>query len=574
MARFSKNRLFSRFVGKLNQSSQITSTGIASGAVDEGVTVYDSAGLLPSSGMSAGDQAWSGNRLYISNGSGWYNVALVNADPRFVSITDSDGGTTPFALATDGATPITITLVGADSDGVDVTYSYTKDAGFDGLATISGSGTEYTVTPLSEDSATTSSGTVTFKVSDGISFASSVNTFTLSFAADWSAPTVKSSVVNGTTNPSYSTSAYMGSIQIGPTVGDEVHFGLEKNAYIHIYSMANDGSLTEIQTIIRSLAAWCWAGSTLCVGYRTSTLNGGYITFYDWDSGTSQYTSSQVLNQPTFSNPYSNYMYGGSNKRMQAINDNNIVYGYDRYSEGGTTHVGLWANAYRSGSTWYQGSQAYAHNSSSTGWFSGTQPVSANNGLIAGLRNGSSGTGRLNVRGYAGGTQLNMGGNSSIDNTGSYQWYGTVAMNPAGTKVLIQTTTGGVFDIADLSTYSVTSYTFADWPSVNGTPLTYSALYSINWIDATTIGFGAYQANYYDGSSTTTNAGAYFVATESGGTWTCSDLVYQTTDTAEVKCFAGIEPITTANGSQYLLTCDLGNYNTSPTPPKLTVWDV
>ena len=214
MPGYSKNRLFSRFVGKLNQSSQITSTGIASGAVDEGVTVYDSAGLLPSSGMSAGDQAWSGNRLYISNGSGWYNVALVNADPRFVSITDSDGGTTPFALATDGATPITITLVGADSDGVDVTYSYTKDSGFDGLATITGSGTEYTVTPLSEDSATTSSGTVTFKVSDGISFDTSVNTFTLSFAQGIVDPSNMSAAAF-TTDATYGGGTHRGSVIYG-----------------------------------------------------------------------------------------------------------------------------------------------------------------------------------------------------------------------------------------------------------------------------------------------------------------------------------------------------------------------
>lgn len=191
----SKNRQFAKIANDVNTSGTLTAAALSSD-VSLGATVYDSAGLLPSSGMSAGDQAWSGNRLYISNGSGWYNIALVNANPRFVSITDSDGNVTPFALATDG-TPTTITLLGADSDGVDVTYSYTKDSDFDGLATITGSGTEYTITPLSEDSATALSGTITFKVSDGISFATSVNTFNLTFSytvpIDYSGGTLYSS---------------------------------------------------------------------------------------------------------------------------------------------------------------------------------------------------------------------------------------------------------------------------------------------------------------------------------------------------------------------------------------------
>lgn len=178
MAR-TKNRLFAQFVGQINSDATVKSTAIEGGT--GGAEVYDSAGALPLTGITAGDQAWSGNRLYISNGTGWYNIALVNADPRFTSITDSDGVSSPFALSNEG-NPTTITLLGADSDNTDVIYSFTKDAGFDGLATISGSGDTYVITPLSEDSATTTSGTVTFRVSDGISFDNSVNTFTLNFS--------------------------------------------------------------------------------------------------------------------------------------------------------------------------------------------------------------------------------------------------------------------------------------------------------------------------------------------------------------------------------------------------------
>lgn len=178
----SRSRRFSRLAKDVSVTGNVTADGLAEGAGGSSLSVYDSASLLPITGLTAGDQAWAGNRLYISNGSGWYNVALVNADPRFISVTDSDGIETPYALSIEG-TPITITLVGADSDGSGISYSYTKDAGFDGLATISGTGSQYTVTPLSQDSATTTSGTVTFKVSDGISFDTSVNTFTLNFVS-------------------------------------------------------------------------------------------------------------------------------------------------------------------------------------------------------------------------------------------------------------------------------------------------------------------------------------------------------------------------------------------------------
>ena len=54
-----------------------------------GTTVYNSVSALPSTGLTSGDQAFvesagaaGQSRLYISNGSGWYNVALINATPR------------------------------------------------------------------------------------------------------------------------------------------------------------------------------------------------------------------------------------------------------------------------------------------------------------------------------------------------------------------------------------------------------------------------------------------------------------------------------------------------------------
>jgi hypothetical protein len=153
----------------------LTSTADGSG----GVTVYATKEDLPSSGLTSGDQAYvtANSRFYISNGSGWYNVALINATP---SLTIDPTGA--IELSAEGATT-TITLTATDSDNAvsGLTYSVESDGSFAGLATISQDSSVFTITPLSEDSATTASAVLTFKASDGISFGSGTRTFTLSF---------------------------------------------------------------------------------------------------------------------------------------------------------------------------------------------------------------------------------------------------------------------------------------------------------------------------------------------------------------------------------------------------------
>ena len=163
----------------------ITSTGdVATSALDNAASmqVFSSSDSLPTSGLSAGDQALVGTRLYISNGSGWYNVALINATPRLTL--SSDGS---IALATDGATATTITLTAADSDNSDANLTLTAESGGDffKMATVSQDSSVFTITPRSLDSATSlgddGSSSLTFKASDGINFATQSVTFTLSF---------------------------------------------------------------------------------------------------------------------------------------------------------------------------------------------------------------------------------------------------------------------------------------------------------------------------------------------------------------------------------------------------------
>jgi len=145
-------------------------------------TFYDSIDLLPYIGNTNGDQAYvsSNNRLYLWDSVGWYNIALINNAPNILSVQDSDGNTTPFALSIEGNTT-KITILATDSDGDPVTYSATGDSNLVRIGSISQDGNEFTITPFSEDSATAESAIVTFKATDGVNISSSINTFNLNF---------------------------------------------------------------------------------------------------------------------------------------------------------------------------------------------------------------------------------------------------------------------------------------------------------------------------------------------------------------------------------------------------------
>ncbi len=154
-----------------------------------GVSVYSSLNNLPTTGLTSGDQAYvtENSRLYISNGTGWYNVAVINATP---SLTLSASGT--ITLDSLNRTPTVITMTATDSDNADANLVLSIESGGDlfKLATVSQDSSVVTITPRTEDSATAlgfdGAATLTFKASDGINQATIQNTFTLTFEADWS----------------------------------------------------------------------------------------------------------------------------------------------------------------------------------------------------------------------------------------------------------------------------------------------------------------------------------------------------------------------------------------------------
>lgn len=184
------------FLGKTEKSNTqnqalITSANATSTITAEagnGVAGYDTPTDLPLSGNDSGDMAFvsSTNRLYLWNGLGWYNIALINNTP---TLSISPSGAITLTVGTD----TTITLIGADSEGIPLTYSVESDGNFGDIASLTQDSSVFTIHPLSADSGgIAGTSTLTFKASDGINFATGTSEFslTLSSIVDSSAETV------------------------------------------------------------------------------------------------------------------------------------------------------------------------------------------------------------------------------------------------------------------------------------------------------------------------------------------------------------------------------------------------
>ena len=145
---------------------------------------YDSAELLPTSGNDSGDFGYvaSTNRLYLWNGSGWYNIALVNTSPNVTTEPDTN-----YSFDSIGHSLI-VTLVATDPEGLDITYTHTSDSAST-FATISQDSGVFTITPLSQsalDSNGVSEGgtfSITFKATDGVNIVPKVSSFTLNLVS-------------------------------------------------------------------------------------------------------------------------------------------------------------------------------------------------------------------------------------------------------------------------------------------------------------------------------------------------------------------------------------------------------
>ena len=178
----SKNRDIATMLGKTEtQNSANLALSVADGAGGGSLTVYDSIGVLPLSGVTEGSMAFvnSNDRMYVHNGTGWYSSSIVNTSPTWSS--EPNGS----YEVVDSATPLLITALATDPEGIPITHSgIASDSSQYLFSSISQDSSVYTFTPLTESQldSNVSAGvltetarnnfTYTFRASDGINILS------------------------------------------------------------------------------------------------------------------------------------------------------------------------------------------------------------------------------------------------------------------------------------------------------------------------------------------------------------------------------------------------------------------
>jgi hypothetical protein len=159
----------------------LTSAADGSGS---GLVVHDSIGNLPLVGATEGSMAFinSTNRMYIHNGTGWYSATVVNNTPTWTTEPAN-----PLNIV-DSATPLVVSAIAQDSEGVPITYSGIAADSAQYLVTISQDSSSFTFTPKSSTDVWSAvaagnlqdsnggSFTYTFKASDGVNILSKQST--------------------------------------------------------------------------------------------------------------------------------------------------------------------------------------------------------------------------------------------------------------------------------------------------------------------------------------------------------------------------------------------------------------
>ena len=155
---------------------------VTTSTLEQSAQQYANAAALPSVGNTFGEMALvqSTNRMYVWNGSGWYNVALINTNPVFT--------TSPAAEYTfDGDSPrnnITITVAASDPESLGVSFSFETGGSMDSMASVTQDSSVFTLVPKGNDSLTdgaTLTGSLTIKATDGVNIVPAVSSFTLPF---------------------------------------------------------------------------------------------------------------------------------------------------------------------------------------------------------------------------------------------------------------------------------------------------------------------------------------------------------------------------------------------------------
>ena len=245
---------------------------------------YADVNSLPDTGNKVGDQAFveETNRLYIWNGTGWYNIALINTAPSITSSHDSS-----YNLLYN--TPLNISVAATDPEGLNLTYSYNTSDSIGNVATITNDSSQFTITP-SNNYAVEGSFSLAFRASDGVNIATAgTSTFTLANQA----PSLSGNSASYQLASDGSTATVITLVAVDPEGQPITYSATGDSGFNAIATVANDSSVFTITPKNSTQAPGGGTGNltfTASDGLKSTNAASSFtLTFMaDWSSATQQ----------------------------------------------------------------------------------------------------------------------------------------------------------------------------------------------------------------------------------------------------------------------------------------------
>ena len=343
---------------------------------------------LSSVGNTIGAQAFveETNRLYIWNGQGWYNIAVINTTPTWDS-----GGQPAGSYVLDADSPqdaTVIILAASDPEGLPISYTYVTGGQMDSIGTISQDSSVFTITPKTEvqvpDGGT---GTITFRASDGVNILPYVSSFTLSFSVDWSSITQQAQIQasNADGYDSFGSSVAISKDENTIVVGafkDDTGDTNSGSAYVFTKSGSSWSQQVQIQGSDTSgfdefgeSVSVSEDGNTVIVGARGNSASGSFAgsAYVFTRSGSSWSQQAKIQS--------SDIQAGDRFGNAVSISDDGntaIIGALNSLSAGGSAYVFT-----RSGSSWSQQAKLIASDKEDFDQFGWSVSISGSNGNTA-----------------------------------------------------------------------------------------------------------------------------------------------------------------------------------------------
>jgi len=485
------------------------------GEAASGTNVYTTIAELPLSGNDDGSLAFvsGNNRLYIWNGAGWFNIAMINTSPSITTGPDAS-----YAFAVDG-TPIVLTLVAEDPEGFPITWSYQVTTGSLGsTATVGQSDNVFTITPSTSEADIGAFG-ITFTASDGINLATAASSFSLSFGPNWSLTTQQQKIVasdiQANDNFGYSVAISGDTAVVGAHYEDT---GATSAGSVYIFTRSGT-TWTQQQKIQASdLQANDQFGISVSIDGDTAVVGAWYEDTGGADAGSAYiFTRSGTTWTQQQKIQSSDIQAGDQCGYSVAISGDTVVVGANREDTGGSNAGAAYVFT-RSGSTWTQQQKIQASDLQTTDQFGMSVAIDGDTVVVAAYAEDTggadAGSAYIFTRSGTTWTQQQKILSSDIE---AYDYFGT-SVSIDGDTVVVTAQSEDTGDINAGAAYIFTrdGTTWTQQQKIQASDAEGSDSFGASVsIDGDTIVVGAYGED--TGGA---NAGAAYVFTRSGTTWT------------------------------------------------------